>query len=167
MLTIWSTWREEGWWATIHRVRSTAREAAWLTEKSSVRPPSPPGQHPFWSAQPLFTCWNSPVWCNRDYLEWNLPVFQRPQKIWRETCAHSQLNSISSFAPPSPPFPEAYTCKTGPNTSLIFAQKHLVSQQMAQMESLTRPKLNALLVWLIHPWIHSILISVLSSSLLF
>lgn len=73
----------------------------WL-RSPSIRPPPPRGQHPFWSTRPLFTYWNPPVWCNRDYLEWNLPVFQRPHKIWRDICAHSWLNSISFRCSPVP-----------------------------------------------------------------
>ena len=92
---------------------------------------------------------------------------KRPQKIWSKTWTHSQLNGLYWLPHlPSPnPYQQLTRAKLG--LSLNFLHKNTVSYQMAQMESLTLPKINTLLVWLIHPWIHLILTSVLPTLLLF
>lgn len=161
-LTIWSTWREEGRWATLG-----STSGAWHTEphrspRESFPPPtfSPRPASLLEHATPLQRTEIHPDGAADTTLhETYLPTGDPKRSGEGRAPVHNWI-----VAPQALPFTSSLTrAKPEPDTLPRLAQKHFISPQMAQMESLARPKLNVLLVWLIRPWIHLILISALLS----
>lgn len=92
-------------------------------ESPSLCPTSLQHRHLFWSIRHLAVPWNVPAWYNRDYLEWNLSVFQKPQKsLKKDVSVHDQTISYP-FSPISTLTDSLHVHNWAWHISLLFAQK--------------------------------------------
>lgn len=127
-----------GRWATIRRLRSTARQATPLRQTVLFfRPASIQRQHWFWSVQHLFPCWHSPAWHHRDHLGCILTHLSGTPKEPEERHVPFTIQLYQFPFLESPLLPAADMGKTG--SSIYFFLPTLSLPQMAKMETLALP----------------------------